>query len=98
MFKQFVFFVTKFLCRQVTSCMLPCLKGGYSLQLIVHFLLPPVALFPVEDNGKAVVLFAVAGSSMQGTAVSETLYVPESFSIAGYPLLQDRLAVCSCCH
>ncbi|KAM7413241.1 hypothetical protein PAMA_020560 [Pampus argenteus] len=35
---------------------------------------------------------------MQGTAVSETLYVPEPFSIARYPLLQDRLTVRSCCH
>lgn len=70
----------------------------YRLQLTSHSFCLPVALFPVEDNGTAVVLSAVAGSSMQGTAVSETLYVPEPFSVACYPLLQDRLALCSCCH
>lgn len=58
----------------------------------------PVVLFLVEENGTAVVLSAVAGSSMQGTAVSETLYVPEPFSIARHPLLQDRLALCADCN
>lgn len=57
-----------------------------------------VALLPVEDNGTAVVLSAVAGSSVQGTAVSETLYVPEPLSIARHPLLKDRPALCSRCH
>lgn len=57
-----------------------------------------VAPFPVEDNGTAVVHFAVAGSRLQGTAMSKTLHVPEPFSIARYPLLQDRPALCSCCH
>ena len=57
-----------------------------------------VALFPKEDNGAAVVLFAVAGSRLQGTAMSKALHVPEPFSITRYPLLQNRLAVCPYCY
>lgn len=59
------------------------LVANYSLSLPP----PTVVLFSVEDNGTAVVLSAVAGSCVQGTAVSETLYVPEPFSIARHPLL-----------
>lgn len=65
----------------------------------LHLFSPPtVFLFPVEDNGTAVVLSAVAGSGVQGTAVSETLHVPEPFSVARHPLLQDGIAFCSRCH
>lgn len=62
------------------------------------FLCLPVVLFLVEDNGTAVVLSTIAGSGVQGTAVSETLYVPEPVAVARHPLLQDRLALRACRH
>lgn len=72
--------------------------SDYLLSSLLFSFCVPVALFPVEDNGAAVVLSAVAGSSVQGTAVSETLHVPEPFSVARYPLLKDRPALCSRRH
>lgn len=73
----------------------------FSFSTLIHssvFLCLAVALFPGEDNGTAVVLFSVAGSSMQRTVVSKTLHVPEPLSITRYPLLQNRSALCSHCH
>lgn len=58
----------------------------------------PVVLFLAGDNGTAVVLPTTAGSSVQGTAVSETLHVPEPVAIARHPLLQDGFALCACRH
>lgn len=105
--RTFVLLVTVQVCRSVIQ---PCLPPPPSCLVLsdTTFVFPsihcplsfclPVVLFLVEDNGTAVVLSAIAGSSMQGTAVSEALYVPEPFSVARYPLLQDRLALCACCH
>lgn len=67
------------------------------IQYILSHLLPVVP-FLAEDNGTALAISAVTGSSVQGTTVSETLHVPEPFSIACYPLLQDGLALCACRH